>query len=138
VRKLLGAYDVGADCLWGRLEARSVTAQVVLEFRTDIRRRYPTEVQVYIVMDGLSAHWTREILDWAVTHHVGLLPTPTNASHLSRIIECHFWAYVEFVNNGSDHPDSDQFNKATQAYIHRRNRDQHDSVIRLENRRKVA
>ena len=32
VRKLLGAYDVGADRLWGRLEARSVNAKVVLEF----------------------------------------------------------------------------------------------------------
>ena len=32
VRKLLGAYDVGADRLWGHLEARSVNAKVVLEF----------------------------------------------------------------------------------------------------------
>ena len=83
--------------------ARS-TAKVVLEFLKDIRRRYPPDVQVYIVMDGLSAHWTQEIRDWAVANHVGLLPTPTNASHLNRI-ECHFWAYVEFVINGSDYPD---------------------------------
>ena len=138
VRKLLGAYDVGADRLWGRLEARSVTAAVVLEFLKDIRRRYPPQVQVYIVMDGLSAHWTQAIRDWAVASHVGLLPTPTNASHLNRI-ECHFWAYVEFVINGSDYLDWDQFAKATQAYIRRRNGDHHDSVIRrLENRRKVA
>lgn len=104
VRKLMGAYDVGADRLWGHLEARSVNAKVVLEFLKDIRRRYPPEVQVYIVMDGLSAHWTQEIRDWAVANHVGLLPTPTNASHLNRI-ECHFWAYVEFVINSSDYPD---------------------------------
>lgn len=138
VRKLLGAYDVGADRLWGRLEARSVNAKVVLEFLKDIRRRYPPDVQVYIVMDGLSAHWTQEIRDWAVANHVGLLPTPTNASQLNRI-ECHFWAYVEFVINGSDYPDWDEFNKATQAYIRRRNRDRHDLRIReLEKRRKVA
>jgi transposase len=138
VRKLMGAYDVGADRLWGRLEARSVTAAVVLEFLKDIRRRYPPEVQLYIVMDGLSAHWTQEIRNWAAASHVGLIPTPTNASHLNRI-ECHFWAYVEFVINGSDYPDWDEFNKATQAYIRRRNRDHHDSVIRrLENRHKVA
>jgi transposase len=137
-RKLLGAYDVGADRLWGRVEARSVNAKVVLEFLKDIRRRYPPEVQVYIVMDGLSAHWTQEIRDWAGANHVGLLPTPTNASHLNRI-ECHFWAYVEFVINGSDYPDWTEFSKATQAYIRRRNRDHHDPLIReLENRRKVA
>jgi transposase len=138
VRKLMGAYDVGADRLWGHLEARSVNAKVVLEFLKDIRRRYPPEVQLYIVMDGLSAHWTQDIRDWAVANHVGLLPTPTNASHLNRI-ECHFWAYVEFVINGSDYPDWTEFSKATQAYIRRRNRDRHDPVIReLENRRKVA
>jgi transposase len=132
------APTTGADRLWGRLDARSVTAAVVLEFLKDIRRRYPPEVQVYIVMDGLSAHWTQEIRSWAVANHVGLLATPTNASHLNRI-ECNFWAYVEFVINGSDYPDWNQFNKATQAYIRRRNRDHHDSVIRrLENRRKVA
>ena len=110
VRKLLGAYDVGADRLWGRLEARSVNAKVVLEFLKDIRRRYPPEVQLYIVMDGLSAHWTQEIRDRAVANHVGLLPMPTNASHLNRI-ECHFWAYVEFVINGSDYPDWTEFSK---------------------------
>ena len=96
-----------------------------LEFLKDIRRRYPAETTVYIVMDNLSAHWTPAIRGWAVPHNVGLLPTPTNASHLNRI-ECHFWAYVEFVINGSDYPDWTEFTKATQAYIRRRNRDRHD------------
>ena len=137
-RKLLGAYDVGADRLWGHLEARRVTAKVVLEFLADIRRRYPPEVTVYIVMDNLSAHWTTDIRQWAINNNVGLLPTPTNASHLNRI-ECHFWAYVEFVINGSDYGDWTEFSKATQAYIRRRNRDHHDPRIReLEARRKVA
>jgi hypothetical protein len=117
---------------------RHRTSKVVLEFLKDIRRRYPADVQVYIVMDGLSAHWTPQICTWAVATRVGLLPTPTNASHLNRI-QCHFWAYVEFVINGSDYQDWTEFSKATQAYIRRRNRDRRDPVIReLENRRKVA
>jgi transposase len=137
-RKLMGAYDVGADRFWGRLEKRRVTGQVTLEFLRDIRRRYPAETTVYIVMDNLSAHWTPAIRRWAVDNNVGLLPTPTNASWLNRI-ECHFWAYVEFVINGSDYDDWTQFSKATQAYIRRRNRDHHDPrILELENRRKVA
>lgn len=137
-RKLLGAYDVGADELWGKVEARPVTGQVVLEFLKDVRRRYPAETSVYIVMDNLSSHWTPDIRRWAVQNRVGLLPTPTNASHLNRI-ECHFWAYVEFVIKGSDYPDWDEFSKASRAYLRRRNRDRHDPVIaELENRRKVA
>jgi transposase len=80
----------------------------------------------------------RRSVTGAVANRVGLLPTPTNASHLNRI-ECHFWAYVEFVINGSDYTDWTEFSKATQAYIRRRNRDHHDPVIReLEKRRKVA
>ena len=31
-----------------------------------------------------------------------LVPTPTYASYLNRI-ECHFWAFVEFVIRGSDY-----------------------------------
>ena len=137
-RKLLGAYDVGADRLWGRVESRRVTGAVVLEFLRDIRRRYPSDVTVYIVMDNLSAHWTPDIRRWAVSNNVGLLPTPTNASHLNRI-ECHFWAFAEFVIKGSDYADWNEFTKAAQAYIRRRNRDHHDPrIIELENRRKVA
>lgn len=137
-RKLMGAYDVGNDRFWGRLEKRRVTGQVTLEFLADIRRRYPSETTVYIVMDNLSAHWTPAIRAWAVNNNVGLLPTPTNASWLNRI-ECHFWAYVEFVVKGSDYADWTEFSKATQAYIRRRNRDRHDPrIIELENRRKVA
>jgi transposase len=137
-RKLLGAYDVGADRLWGHVESRPVTGGVVWEFLRDIRRRYPPDVTVYIVMDNLSAHWTPEIRRWATDTNVGLLPTPTNASHLNRI-ECHFWAYTEFVIKGSDYRDWTEFTKATHAYLRRRNRDRHDPrIIELENRRKVA
>jgi transposase len=137
-RKLLGAYDVGADRLWGRVESRRVTGAVVLEFLRDIRRRYPADVTVYIVMDNLSAHWTPDIRRWAVASNVGLLPTPTNASHLNRI-ECHFWAFAEFVIKGSDYADWTEFTKAAHAYLRRRNRDRHDPrIIELENRRRVA
>lgn len=137
-RKFMGAYDVGADQFWGHLEDRRVTGDVTLAFLKKIRRRYPGETTVYIVMDNLSAHWTPAIRRWAVENNVGLLPTPTNASYLNRI-ECHFWAYVEFVIKGSDHPSWDEFNKASRAYIARRNRDHHDPrILELENRRKVA
>jgi transposase len=138
VRKLLGAYDVGADVMWGHVEDRRVTGEVVLEFLQDIRSHYPAEVTVYIVMDNLSAHWTPAIKQWASDNNVGLIPTPTNASHLNRI-ECHFWAFVEFVVKGSDYADWDEFTRAAEAYLQRRNDDRHDPrILELENRRKVA
>ncbi len=98
----------------------------MLEFLKDIRSRYPKDTTVYIVMDNLSAHWTPDIRRWAVGNNVGLIPTPTYASHLNRI-ECHFWAYVGFVVNGSDYADWHEFSiAAARAYLHRRNRDRHD------------
>lgn len=139
VRYLFGAYDVGADKLWGALRAKK-DASVVLAFLKDIRRRYPLETTVYIVMDNLSAHWTPDIRRWAadVTNNVALLPTPTYASWLNRI-ECHFWAFVELVVNNSDYPDWAAFDKAAQFFIRRRNRDHQDPRIRqLEARRKIA
>ena len=137
-RKFMGAYDVGADQFWGHLEDRRVTGEVTLQFLKKIRRRYPADTTVYIVMDNLSAHWTPAIRRWAVDNNVGFLPTPTNASYMNRI-ECHFWAYTEFVIKGSDYPSWEEFNKASKAYIARRNRDHHDPrILELENRRKVA
>lgn len=139
VRYLFGSYDVGADKLWGAVRAKK-DASVVLAYLKDIRRRYPEDTTVYIVMDNLSTHWTPAIRAWAadVTNNVALVATPTYASWLNRI-ECHFWAFVEFVVNNSDYPDWAAFDKAAQFYIRRRNRDRHDPRIReLENRRKVA
>lgn len=137
VRYLFGAYDVGADRLWGRLMARR-DATAVLAFLKDIRRRYPIERTVYIVMDNLSTHWTPAIRTWAQNpaNNVGLLPTPTYSSWLNRV-ECQLWAFVEYLVRGSDYPDWAAFDKAAQRYIRRRDRDHHDPRIReLENRGK--
>jgi hypothetical protein len=137
VRSFFGAYDVGADKLWGVLRAKK-DASVVLAFLKDIRRRYPPELQLYIVMDNLKTHWTPEIRTWAVNNHVGLLATPTYASWPNRI-ERHFWAFVELVINNSDCPDWATFDRAAQLYIRRRNRDRDNPRIRqLESRRRVA
>jgi transposase len=75
VRYLFGAYDVGADKLWGVLRAKK-DASVVLAFLKDIRRRYPPDTQLYIVMDNLSTHWTPDIRTWAGTTMSGCWPRP--------------------------------------------------------------
>lgn len=49
-----------------------------------------------------------------MNNNVGLLPAPTDASHLKRI-ECHFWAFVGFVIKGSDYADWSEFTKAARA-----------------------
>ncbi len=137
VSYLFGAFDVGADHLSGCL-TRCKDASQVLRFLGRIRARYPVPVRIHLVMDNLSTHWTREIRRFARGNRMSLVPLPTYASYLNRI-ECHFFAYREFVINGSDYPDHQTLAATTRAYLRQRNRDHRAGRIReLENRRKVA
>jgi transposase len=137
VRYLLAGYDVGADRLWGRLVEHK-DGPTTLAALKRIRGRYPDQVGIFVVMDNPSAHFTPQIRAWAAANRTRLVPTPTYASYLNRI-ECHFWAYVEFVIRGSDYASHDQLAQATRAYLRHRNSVHRDSRIRiLENRRKVA
>jgi transposase len=137
VRYLLGSLDVGADRLQGGLIEHKDGPSVLAALKR-LRARYPHTVGIFVVMDNLSAHWTPAIRAWAKANRVHLVPVPTYASYLNRI-ECHFWAYVEFVIRGSDYASHDQLAEATRTYLRHRNAAHHDSPIRiLENRRKVA
>jgi len=137
VRYLLGSLDVGSDRLAGGLIAHKDGPSVLGALKR-IRARYPSPMAIFVVMDNLSAHWTPQIRAWATANRVRLVPVPTYASYLNRI-ECHFWAYVEFVIRGSDYHSHAELVEATRAYLRHRNTTHHDSPIRiLENRRKVA
>jgi hypothetical protein len=137
VRYLLGCYEVGADRLQGRLVEHK-DGPTTLAALKRIRARYPRQTGIFVVVDNLSAHFTPQIRAWAGANRVRLVPTPTYASYLNRI-ECHFWAFVEFVIRGSDYTSHDQLAQATRAYLRHRNSAHRDSRIRiLENRRKVA
>jgi transposase len=137
VRYLLGSLDVGADRLSGHLIKHKDGPSVLAALKR-IRARYPRQVGVLVVLDNLSAHWTPAIRTWAKANRVRLVPVPTYASYLNRI-ECHFWAYVEFVIRGSDYQSHAELAEATRAYLRHRNATHHDSPIRiLENRRRVA
>jgi transposase len=110
----------------------------VLGFLRTIRMRYPARQRIYLVMDNLSTHWTKDIRTWAYENNVELVATPTYASFLNRI-ESHFWAAGEFVVKNADHPDWDTLAKAMADYIGLRNRTRDGGPIAtLEARRRVA
>jgi transposase len=137
VRYLLGSFDVGADRLSGQLVEHKDGASVLRALKR-IRARYPEATGVFVVQDNLSAHWTPAIRAWAKANRVQLVPVPTYASYLNRI-ECHFWAYVEFVIRGSDYHSHADLVEASRAYLRYRNAARHDSPVRMsEYRRKVA
>ena len=132
-----GAYDVHADVLFGGYRLAKTTNEV-LAFYKQIRRRYPDHLRIYLVNDNLSLHWTPLIREWAATHNVELLATPTSASHFNRI-ECHFQPLREFVLNASDHASHADVAVAFRRYLYRRNADHQTSRIRLlESRSRIA
>jgi transposase len=57
--------------------------RVWLRFLKYQRAKYPEDQRVYIIQDGLSAHWTPEVRQWAAAHKVTLVPTATNASWMN-------------------------------------------------------
>ena len=119
VRYLVGALDVHADYLRGRLRPGRNGAST-LEFMRQIRLAYPRSRRLYWIQDNLSCHWTPAIRAWAAEHNVELVPTPTYASYLNRI-ESHFGAISEFVVKNSDYLDWDSFGFAMAAHIRYRN-----------------
>lgn len=137
VSYLFGAYDIGADRLFGDIRKAKDAAEV-LRFLKKIRARYPAHVRIHLALDNLSTHTTADIRRWARRNKVTLVLTPTYASHLNRI-EAHFGAYKEFVINGSDYQSVAELVAATRAYLGMRNHRTRGVQIReRENRRKVA
>ena len=137
VSYLLGAYDVGADRLWGDIRRHKDAAEV-LRFVMKIRARYEPHIRVYLVLDNLSTHTTKPLKAFARKNRISLVFTPTYASFLNRI-ECNFAAYKEFVINGSDFASHDELIAATRAYLRYRNHRRKGVRARqAEKRRKVA
>lgn len=66
------------------------------------RRKFPPNRRVYIIQDGLSAHWTEEVRAWARSSHVTLVPSATNASWMNPV-ECHAGHRQEAAMAGSDY-----------------------------------
>jgi transposase len=137
VRYLFGTYDVHNDQLHGGLETHKNAGVVLNHFRT-LRALYPLDLRIYLVMDNLSTHKTKDIHEWAQASNVELVFTPTYASFLNRI-ECHFWAIGEFVVKNSDYPDWDTLTKAMAAHIEYRNGPHHDQrLLKAERRLLIA
>jgi len=119
VRFFFGAYDVGKDQLFGHWFEHKGSAPT-LSFLKWVRRRYPRDRQIHLIMDNLSAHWSKEITSWAQGANVELVPTPTYASWLNRI-ECHFGVMVKSVIAGSEYPDHAELQAMASAWLRRRN-----------------
>jgi len=102
--------------------------QEVLAFLKSIRKRYPADRQLYIVLDNMKTHTKDEVTDWCSRNNIRLALTATYASWMNRI-ECHFAPAKQFVISNSDYPDHKSIGRAMQDYLRWRNRNAADKRI---------
>ena len=80
VRHLLAAYDLGRDRLYGHVKRRKGRTEF-LAFARYLRRLYPPEVRIAIVLDNFSPHLSTKkdtrVGEWAAANNVELAYTPS-------------------------------------------------------------
>ncbi len=120
VRHFLAVYDLETDRLYGRFTSHKRGAEF-LAFLKWVRRRYPAEQVLHVVMDNYGPHLTAPVQQWAATHRIRFYCTPTDASWLNRI-ECHLTALKKFALATSDHRSHEEQEQAINDYLSWRNR----------------
>lgn len=115
VRHFLAYYDLKADRLYGVFTQRKRWVEF-LSFLRWLRRRYPSGLKLYLVLDNYGPHLKTEVHEWAARHNVRFYYTPTNASWLNRI-ECQFTALKRFALENSDFSSHQEQQEAIQRYL---------------------
>jgi transposase len=119
VRHFLAVYDLETDRLYGQFTAHKTWVEF-LAFLKWVRRRYPGNQVLHIVLDNYGPHLKTEVRAWAQTHNIRFYLTPTEASWLNRI-ESHFTALKKFALDTSDFRSHAEQQQAIERYLSWRN-----------------
>jgi hypothetical protein len=120
VRHLLAAYNVHEDKMHGLIKKRKRRWEF-LQLLGRIRKQYPSERKLFLVMDNFSPHLTDEVDDWLMNNNAERVLTATNASWMNRI-ECHFSPLKKFAIANSNPKNHSELRKSIQDYIKWRNK----------------
>ena len=126
VRYMFGAYDMERDTLVG-IFATHKNWMSFLAFLKWLRRRYPSNEVLHVVLDNAGYHLKAEVLSYAAKHKIKFYWTPTNASWLNRI-ECHFTALRKFTLDNTDYRSHQEQQAAIECYLNWRNRNREISL----------
>lgn len=91
-----------------------------LDFLKRQRSKYPSRLRVYMIQDGLFAHWTDEIRSWARKNMTTLVPTATNASWMNPV-ESHTGDIQKLALAGTDYKRWKTVDKAFRNAVKYRN-----------------
>ncbi len=120
VRHFLAVCDLETDRVYGQFTSRKTWAEF-LAFLKWVRRRYPGNQVLHIVLDNYGPHLKTEVREWAAAHDIRFYFTPTQASWLNRI-ECRFTALKKFALENSDFRTHGEQQEAIERYLTWRNR----------------
>ena len=137
VRHLIAGYDLRTDKLFGVIR-RHKRRKEFLSFLKLVRRRYPHERRLIIVLDNFSPHKCKEIFHWCRANAVWLIFTATNASWMNRI-EAQFGPFRYFVLKNSYPQSHQELEQSTREHLRWRNTNQHHALLKkLQNRTYVV
>jgi DDE superfamily endonuclease len=113
-----------------------------LEFLKKQRSHYPPDERVYMIQDGLRAHWTPDLRRWAHSTRTTLVRTATNASWMNPV-ECHTSDIQKLALSGTDYKSWDDLDRAFLKAVSYRNSERkargkkfRDTQITKDGRRK--
>lgn len=137
VRHLLAGYDLKTNLLFGVIRRRK-RAKEFLSFLKIIRRRYPQERRLIIILDNFSPHKKDEIFQWCHLHGAWLIFTATNASWMNRI-EAQFGSIHYFVLKNSYPKNHEKLKYDIKEHLKWRNKNRHNNLLKtLQKRTYVA
>ena len=119
--QLLAFYDVHDDVLTGTIHKRK-TSKDILQTWKRLRTCYSLDERIFLIMDNLSSHWKKDLVKYAKSNKMTLVPTPTYASWLNAI-EAHFTPLKKFCLSGSDDQSHHDRRKRIYRYLTMRNRE---------------
>ena len=133
VRHLLAGYDLISDKLFGVVRRRK-RGKEFKSFLEIIRRRYPHERRLIIILDNFSPHKKKEVFLWCKHNHVWLIFTATNASWMNRI-EAQFGSVRYFVLKSSYPENHKELEQNIKEHLKWRNSNRHNSLLKMLQKR---
>lgn len=133
VQHLLAGYDLKSDRLFGVIRHRKRSKEF-LSFLKIIRRRYPNERRLIIILDNFSPHKTSKVFRWCRHQNVWLIFTATNASWMNRI-ESQFGSVRYFVLKNSYPANHEELKQNIKEHLKWRNTNRHNRLLKTLQKR---
>lgn len=120
VSHFFGFLDVHANHLWGYFRRRKRSRETLVMLQL-LRKRYPVNTRIYLILDNFSPHRTKTVLRWSKNNNIILIWTPTNASWLNHI-ECRFTDIKNSVFTNVYYKSHQEVYRAVNKYLRYRNK----------------